>query len=426
MTNSFALPEPPPHRHRTLALAAMLHAFTHIYQVALLPLYLAIQRDFQLASVEQATLLVSAMMAGYFLPSFPLGLAADRFSRKRLLSVGLAINALGFIGLAFARSYPMALACVVVTGFGGSFFHPAATAMTARLFPIGTGRALGMLGIGASIGFFFGPLYAGWRAGAAGWRAPVLELGLMGLVAAGVFAALAQEDRAPHPEPRPAPATKDPMFPGRGLWAVFIATAFAFSLRDFAGSSMGSLGSLFLQQAHGFSLRETGFALSTIFLASAISNPLFGGLSDRGRLPWTAAVLVAAAMVVIAFPRLPRGGLIPALMVYGFFFMASYPIVEAALMQAVPDSVRGRVFGLFITVGGCVGNISHWIVGAWVHDLGEAAKVPAGYHGIYAGLACLIIGSLVALPGLRVLHRREQSAIAAATSPVPPASRATP
>jgi hypothetical protein len=43
------------HKTRTLCLAGALHAFTHIYQVALMPLYLLIQRDFKFASVSQAT-----------------------------------------------------------------------------------------------------------------------------------------------------------------------------------------------------------------------------------------------------------------------------------------------------------------------------------------------------------------------------------
>ena len=47
------------HRTRTLWLTGVLHAFTHLYQVALLPLYLRIQEDLKLRSVEQATLLVT-------------------------------------------------------------------------------------------------------------------------------------------------------------------------------------------------------------------------------------------------------------------------------------------------------------------------------------------------------------------------------
>ena len=44
----------------------------------------------------------------------------------------LTINGLGFVGLSFAPNYPAAVACVMVAGFGGSFFHPSATAMVAR------------------------------------------------------------------------------------------------------------------------------------------------------------------------------------------------------------------------------------------------------------------------------------------------------
>jgi hypothetical protein len=63
----------PFHRTRTLILASALHAFTHVYQVALLPLYFLIQQDFKLAGVGQATFLVTLLMMAYFLPSYPLG-----------------------------------------------------------------------------------------------------------------------------------------------------------------------------------------------------------------------------------------------------------------------------------------------------------------------------------------------------------------
>ena len=132
------------HRTRTLILTTILHAFTHVYQVALVPLYLTIQTDLKLSHVGQATALVSVMMISYFVPSYPMGVLADRVSRKHLLGVGLLINGLGFVSLAYAPNYAMALASVAIAGLGGSFFHPAATALIARLHPQGTGRALGL------------------------------------------------------------------------------------------------------------------------------------------------------------------------------------------------------------------------------------------------------------------------------------------
>jgi MFS transporter, FSR family, fosmidomycin resistance protein len=191
------------HRSRTLALATVLHAFTHIYQMALIPLYLPMQKFFRRDSVDDATLLVTVLLVAYFLPSYVMGVLADRFSKKKLLTVGLIINALGFIGLAFAPSYPVALGCVILAGLGGSFFHPSATALVAQLYPGTTGRALGTLGIGASVGFCVGPLYAGWRAQMAGdWRWPVAELGAAGLVMAARCEAMrSQRERNHHANP---------------------------------------------------------------------------------------------------------------------------------------------------------------------------------------------------------------------------------
>src|SRR5689334_7001516 len=117
------------HKTRTLWLSGVLHAFTHRYQVALMPLYLLIQADLHLQSVGQATLLVTVMMAAYFVPSYPMGVHADKTSRKKLLVLGLALNGLGFVALALAPNYPSTLAAVALAGFGGSFYHPAATAM---------------------------------------------------------------------------------------------------------------------------------------------------------------------------------------------------------------------------------------------------------------------------------------------------------
>jgi len=398
------------HQYRTLTLVGVLHAFTHLYQVALMPLYLPIQKSFNLDNVGSATFLVTLMMMSYFLPSYPMGVLADRVSRKKLLGLGLAINGLGFIGLALAPSYPLALASMVVAGFGGSFFHPAATALTARLFPANLGRALGLIGIGAGAGFFLGPIYSGWRAAQSGdWRAPVLELGVLGLVGAVMFLWLAEETPASANESRHR-SRGEKLFSTPAAAAFFVAAAFAFCLRDFTGSSMGSLGSLFLQNAHGFTVQQTGVALSGIFLATVISNPLFGHLSDGGRKRWACLVHAVAATIIFLFPHLPGGQhhwFFMVFMAYGFFFMASYPIVEAGVMHAVHDSVRGRAFGLWITIGGLLGNLSHWLVGRWVEGFGARASQPEAYYPLYSALALMLVASLAGLLCIDAVQRRE-------------------
>jgi MFS family permease len=395
------------HKVRTLWLSGVLHAFTHLYQVALIPLYLRIQRDLKLDGVEQATLLVTVMGISYFLPSYPMGVMADRFSRKKLMAIGLAINGLGFVCLGLSPNYACALASVVVAGFGGSFYHPAATALVARLYPEKTGKALGLVAIGASAGFFLAPIYSGWREEMTGnWRYPVVELGVLGIIFSVIFYFLAQEERGGVVLSMNKPL-KTKLFPTRALWGFFLVMSIAFSLRDFAGAGMVSLGSLFMQKAHGMNPESTGFMLSGIYLASAVSNPLFGHLSDKGRVRWGTALLLLAMVCIAFFPHVPRGYMFGMLSAYGFFFMASYPVIEAALMESIPDNVRGRVFGLFITFGGLFGNISHWAVGALVKKLGPKAAVVSGYYPIYNFLAFMVLASLVGLPCLHAIRKRE-------------------
>jgi MFS family permease len=401
------------HRTRTLWLTGVLHAFTHLYQVALIPLYLLIQKDLRLDSVSQATLLLTVLMAACFGPSYLIGVLADRMNRKQLLGFGLALNGLAFAALALAPNYAWALVAVAVAGVGGSFYHPAATAMVARLFPGSTGKALGLVGIGAGVGFFVGPIYAGWRAGMlepvlgpAAWRRPVLELGLLGVVVAALFYWLADDEQpAPVGERKTVRAAQ--LFPTPALWFFFVIYCLAFSVRDFAGASMNSLTSLFLQNARSYDPKWTGLALSGIFVASVVSNPLFGHLSDQGRKRWIALVLGVAAATVALFPHVPSGWTIPVLAVYGFFFMASFPMTEAALMESVPDAVRGRVFGLFVMAGGVIGNLSHWAVGAKVRHLGAAAHSVNAYFPIYLAIALLVLVPLAGLLCLRAIQRRE-------------------
>ena len=118
-------------------------------------------------------------------------------------------------------------------------------------------------------------------------------------------------------------------------------------------------------------------------------------------------VLTIAAVIVVLLPHTPASWTLPLFTLYGFFFLSSYPMVEAALMEAVPDAVRGRVFGSFITIGGLIGNLSHWMVGAQVRRLGAAAYSPSGYYVLYAVLALMLLLSLVGLPFLRAIRKRE-------------------
>ena len=400
------------HKNRTLALLTVLHGFTHLYHVALLPLFLRIQDDFKLPTTDEATLLLTVLMLAYYAPSYIAGELSDRFSRKLLLTIGLALNGIGFVLLAWAPSYSMAMAAVVVAGLGGTLYHPSGMAMVGDLFHGKGGRAFGIVGMGGGAGFFLGPLYTGWRAETTGdWRAPLLELGISGIVAALIFFLLAK--RIPrHTDAPDTSQPRQPLFPSPIMLGVFALAIFSFGIRDMGGNGVSTLGSLFLQKVHGWNLAHTGFALSLIFLAAIISNPLFGNLSDRvgNRPAWIVFALVLGAAAAVFIPRVAVGWTIPVFIVHGFFFMACYPMIEALMMESVSPAVRGRAVGIYLTVSGGAGTLAHWLCGRWVDRMGDATQSTA-YHGYYALLAALMMVTLVGVGCLEWIRRQRTTEV---------------
>jgi len=338
------------HKTVTLWLCGILHAFTHLYTTALIPLYLIIQKDFHLSGDGRAALLVTVQSMAYVLPSYWLGVLADKYSRKTIMAVGLIVNGLAFIALAAAPTHGWAMVCLVMAGFGGSFYHPAATTMVARLFPSNPDHALGWVGIGSGVGFFAGPVYAGWRATTEGWRDPLWELGLLGVLAALAFHWFAEEEIAAA-APKREQAVRDTWkFERRWLW-VFLGVCVAFSLRDFAGGGMSTLSSLFLQRAWGYDAAWAGFALGSLALMAIVSNPLFGSLSDRNREGSIRTVLFIAAALAALILWLPRPFLLPAPLAFApLYGILALMIVTAllglrglrALRQASPLPVNAN------------------------------------------------------------------------------------
>src|ERR1700677_4892663 len=105
-----------PRSHLTLGLCTILHGFTHAYGSMLVPLYYRITDDLKLPGVGEAALIVTIYGAVYNLGSYAAGLAADRYSRKTLLAIGLLGNALAILGIGLCREYTGILALAVAAG----------------------------------------------------------------------------------------------------------------------------------------------------------------------------------------------------------------------------------------------------------------------------------------------------------------------
>lgn len=132
------------------------HLATDINQGALpamLPFFIT---AFDLSYAAAAGIVFAANMTSSVVqPLF--GLAADRFSKPWLLSIGLLLAGVGLAVTGLAPSYRWIMMFAIISGIGIAAYHPEA----ARLvnFAAGTkkGAAMSFFGVGGTIGFAIGP-----------------------------------------------------------------------------------------------------------------------------------------------------------------------------------------------------------------------------------------------------------------------------
>jgi MFS family permease len=406
--------------HLTLGLCTILHGFTHAYGSMLVPLYLAMQADLKLSGVGAASLVVSLYGAVYNLGSFGAGVIADRFDRKTLLAIGLLGNAAAIGGIGFCRAYPGILALGVAAGLFGTIFHPAANALATSHYPKSPGMAIGLLGIGSGLGFFFGPQYAGWRAHAAAWhldhiaqwQKPCVELGIAGLVCGVVFLLVGRD---PHSQHRRKTAGRlDPLLRRR---VVHIACVLMF--RDFAGVATISLAALYVQRAFGMGVEGAGLFVGKMMLPSVLVNPLCVLLTPRGRrLPGLAIILIAGGCIVVTTPLWPARFALLALCGFMTLQMGSYAVSDASILERVGAEVRGRVVGLFLVIAGTFGASGPWVMGAWTDWLGPRGL---SQHGYFAPFGLMGIFMLVAAAAPKLIAR-----LGEATTQITPAQEISP
>ncbi len=375
----------------TLALCTILHGFTHAYATLLVPLYLMVQQDLRLDGVAKVSWLVTIYGVVYFLGSYLAGMAADQFDRKILLGLGLIFNACAILAMGFTHDYHALVALAVLAGLAGTIFHPAANALVTAHYPQHPGMAIGLLGIGSGLGFWAGPQFAGWRsraatwqfAGVSNWQRPLVEAGIGGLFIGLIFLFVAIESAH---KTSSKTQIKAPL--GRRLTIRTMFVAWVLGFRDLAGVAAISLSSIYLLKAHHQSASQVGFIVGTMMLPATLINPLLVWFTPgKRRLPSLSIILLIGGAVIATLPHWPLTAVLPVMCVFMTMQLGSYSISDAAMLERVPSSARGRVTGLFLLYAGTLGSTGPWIMGRWTDSLGDAANDPHAYRGLYLAVA---------------------------------------
>lgn len=382
------------------------------------------------------------------------GAAGDKFGRRRLFLLGIALFALASALCALAPSLPLLLAGRALQGIASAMLMPNSLALLGAAFAgEARGRAIGSWAAAGAVAGALGPLLGGWLVEAVGWRAIFLinlPLCAGALWLGWKYVAESREAvRAPLDGLGVAVATLglgavtwgltelSGGGAGGGAWIATLAGAAAllaflaiekqrgeraimplalFGTASFAGLTLltfflyAALGGLFvalpfvLIELHGYSPVAAGAALLPLPVVIALASRLMGRIAVRTgpRLPLTLGPLIVATGFVLA-ARIGGGGpywttVMPAVLAIAIGMAGAVAPLTTAVMASVDRDHVGTANGFNSAVARTGSLIATALLGAVLAARGEAlanafavaAFVAAGAAAA-AGLAALVL-----------------------------------
>jgi FSR family fosmidomycin resistance protein-like MFS transporter len=385
---------------RVIGLIGAAHFFSHVFQLALPPLFPVLREELGVGYVALG-LTMSLFYAASGTGQTIAGFLVDHLGARRILLGGMTLLA-GGIGLAgLSPSYWMLVPIALVAGLGNSVFHPADySIINASVTPGRLGRAYSMHGFLGTLGFATGPVVIVALASQLGWRGALVTAGLVGLLAVAYFAtrtdALGGADTA---APRGGPGAARPTRDARVLLAPAILVAFLF----FTLYAASYIGVQTFSVAAMVALYGTPLALATgaltAYLLGTAGGILLGGLvADRARRPDLVAgggMLLSAAIILIVASAAPPASTLPGVMaVAGLCLGIIGPSRDLIVRQATPPGATGRVYG-FVYSGLDLGSSLTPLIFGWLLDHGRPREV----FFLVAGLLALAIVAVLWVRG---------------------------
>ena len=253
--------------------------FVHMMdRSVLLVLLEQIRVEFSLSDSQLAVLSGIGYALPYAIAGLPLGVLADRMSRKRLLAM-LVLLWSAFTALA-ATSRNFLLLLVTRAGVGASEAGapPTILSLVADLFPAQSrAGAVSVIYVAPLLGVMAGSYVGGTAAAAFGWRGALTIAAVPGALLALVIALTLREPRRGAFE-LPAAARADRVPLSQAIAVVVEPGRFRSSFIAIVAASVVSIGimswfAVVLMRVHGLTVKEAG-------VVSATAGGLLGGLGS--------------------------------------------------------------------------------------------------------------------------------------------------
>ena len=360
----------------------------------LLPLW---QSEFglSLAQVGMVRSLYSGAMAT---TQLPIGFLSERWGEPRLLALGTAVTALGFIALGLAGGLVALIALLLLAGAGSGAQHPLCASLVSKAYDGGPQRtALGIYNFSGDVGKMVVPLVAALIIAELDWRASTVGYGTAGLLAAlAILFVLSICDMG---APSKTSDSKEPDI--HTGWGIRNPRGFGvlalIGILDSASRTAFLTFLPFLLIAKGANVETVGLALALVFAGGAAGKFICGFLAERLGVVRTVILteLITCGGIVLLLP-LPLGAALALLPLVGLGLNGTSSVLYGSIAEFFAPERRSRGFGLFYTLGIGAGAVSPFLFGFLGDRIGveQVLAIIAGLVLIIVPLAFLLRGEL--------------------------------
>ncbi|MBW2426211.1 MAG: MFS transporter [Deltaproteobacteria bacterium] len=246
-----------------------------------------VKAEFGLSDSQIGLLVGLAFALFHTFAGIPIARIADRWSRRNLIAICLAVWSCMTAISGLARNFGELLVARVGVGVGEAGCSPSAQSLIGDYFPPeARGRALSIYQLGVPIGILVGLAFGGYVSDRLGWRAAFFVVGLPGLILAVVtWMGLLEPPRGSFEKSDQASQEVEPVGTVlRYLWRqrTMRHMLIAASLHTATAASHVTFNPAFLQRYHGLSGTEAGLALGFVTgIAGGLGTFAGGWFGDR-------------------------------------------------------------------------------------------------------------------------------------------------
>jgi FSR family fosmidomycin resistance protein-like MFS transporter len=360
-------------RPRAVLLAASTIHFLHDGFSETLYVFLPLWASEFGLSFSQVGLIRTAYTGGMSAFQIPAGFLAERFGERRILALGTAVTALGFVAAGWAGGFAALLLLLLAAGLGSGVQHPLSSSIVSKAYEDRHRRtALGTYNFSGDIGKAGVAAAIGVLAGLVGWRAAGATYGVLGVVAALAIVPLLSRLGAGaaevHESGERVATSGWGIRDGRGFSALC-----AIGMIDNATRTGFLTFMPFILMSKGLGVGGVGLAFALVFAGGATGKFVCGVVADRVGVIRTVVITEAATTaLILSVVAAPLPIALAVLIPLGIALNGTSSVLYGTVADLVSSERRSRAYGLYYTVSVGASALAPTVWGV----VGDAGGVP--------------------------------------------------